>query len=654
MPDPDRSWLGGPAPLTGGARPSRWSCSRFGRALGASALVVFGLPAMANPGPGRSGPEAAAPPASADPGSLLQEARQRFHPVGSDGGMVASQEQRASAVGRQVLLQGGNAVDAAVATAFALAVTLPQAGNLGGGGFLVLWLPGISPAKGRGCDRFPPEQQPAGPPERALGRGFAVAVNFRERAPLASRPDLLLGADGHRDPELATRSLRSTAVPGTVAGLTLVQRCYGRLPLARVLAPSIALAERGVPVSRGLWTSLNQATPLLAADPEARRVYLDRAGQPHPIGQIWRQPLLAATLRRIARDGDRGFYQGPVADALVRLMAERGGLIRQVDLDRYHAQLLPPLIGRYRGHTVLTMPPPSGGGVTLLELLAILDPLPLERWGLNSAASLHTLVEAMNLAYRDRNQTLGDPDHVAMPLAHLLSAEHAADLRRQMDPRRHRPAGELDRLQAPSRGGSQTTHLSVVDGNGGLVALTTTLNLAYGNGIAIPGSGVLLNNEMDDFSAAVGAANSFGLVQGAANAIEPGKRPLSSMTPTLVFSPADQPMLALGSPGGSRIITAVLQVLINRLVHGLNLAGAVAAPRVHSQLWPDQITLEEGISPDTQRLLEAMGHKLVAGTAQGAVEAVEWQPAQPGRPAASFGVADPRRPEGAALGTGQP
>ena len=611
------------------------------------------LPTAARP---RPAPSTAAAPSGGgtDSASLLQEARQRFHPVGSDGGMVASQELRASAVGRQVLLWGGNAVDAAVATAFALAVTLPQAGNLGGGGFLVLWLPGPSPARSRGCDRLPAGMQPAGAPERPLGSGFAVAVNFRERAPLAARADLLLDADGRRDPRVATRSLLSTAVPGTVAGLTLVQRCYGRLSLDRVMAPSIALAARGLPMSRGLRASLQQAAPMLAADPEARRLYLDSAGQPPPLGRLWRQPLLAATLRRIAREGDRGFYRGPVAEALVRLMAERGGLIDQADLDAYHAQLVPPLIGRFRNHTVLTMPPPSGGGVTLLQLLAILEPLPLERQGLNSAASVHMLVEAMNLAYRDRNTTLGDPDHAPLPLDRLLSAAYIAQLRSMLDPGRHRPARELDRSAAPTRGGTETTHLSVVDGEGGLAALTTTLNLAYGNGMAIPGTGVLLNNEMDDFAAAAGEANSFGLVQGPVNAIAPGKRPLSSMTPTLVFDPRERPLLALGSPGGSRIITAVLQVLLNRLVHGLNLAGAVAAPRVHSQLWPDQITVEEGLSADTQRMLEGMGHRLVSGSAHGAVEAVEWQPAQPGRPATSYGVVDPRRPEGAALGTGQP
>ena len=619
---------------------------------------VLALPAPLSSAPGRpaSGTENRGTENSRtqDSGALLQEARQRFHPVGSEGGMVASQELRASAVGRQVLRAGGNAVDAAVATAFALAVTLPQAGNLGGGGFLVLWLPGLSPAARRGCDRLPAPMQPAGPPERRLGGGFAVAVNFRERAPLAARADLLLGRDGRRDPQLATRSLRSSGVPGTVAGLTLVQRCYGRLPLAQVMAPSIALAAEGVPMSRGLRRSLLQAATMLAADPEASRLYLERSGQPAPLGQLWRQPLLAASLRRIAREGERGFYRGPVAEALVQLMVQRGGLITQADLDAYHAQLVPPLIGRFRGHPVLTMPPPSGGGVTLLQLLAILEPLPLEHQGLNSAASVHTLVEAMNLAYRDRNASLGDPDQQVLPVQQLLSAAHITRLRDSLDQQRHRPPQELDRLQAPGRGGTETTHLSVLDGSGGLVALTTTLNLAYGNGIAIPGTGVLLNNEMDDFAAAPGAANSFGLVQGSANAIAPGRRPLSSMTPTLVFDRSERPMLALGSPGGSRIITAVLQVLLNRLVHGLNLAGAVAAPRVHSQLWPDQVTVEEGLSPDTLRLLQAMGHELVPGSAQGAVEAVEWQPAEGGGAATAFGVADPRRPEGAALGTGQP
>ncbi|MFM7514868.1 MAG: gamma-glutamyltransferase, partial [Cyanobium sp.] len=551
------------------------------------ALIALVL-ALALPTAGRANP--------------LQEGSQRFQPQWSAGGMVASQERLASEAGAAVLRQGGNAVDAAVATAFALAVTLPQAGNLGGGGFAVLWLPGPSPARQRGC--LPVQRPGQSGPELAIGRGVAVAVNFRETAPLASTPGMFLGADGQVDRQRATRSLLSTAVPGTPAGLLLAQRCYGRLPLARVMAPAIVLAERGFAVGPELSRSLRQAAPLLQADPTSRQLFFQSpqqaGGEPRPYrpGELLRQPQLAASLRRIAAGGEGGFYQGPSAQALVRLMEERGGLIRQADLDAYRAQLVRPLRASFRGASVLGMPPPSSGGLTLLQLLQILEPLPLERWGLNSAAGIHALVEAMNLAYRDRNQWLGDPDQVAIPLERLLSAGYASELRRQLDLNRHRPAAALAPPGAPRREGPNTTHLSVADRQGGLVALTTTLNFAYGNGISVPGAGFLLNNEMDDFTAAPGRPNAFQLVQGEANAIAPGRRPLSSMAPTLVFREDGRPWLAIGSPGGSRIITTVTQVLLQRLVWGANLATAVAAPRIHSKLWPDRLELEEGISHD--------------------------------------------------------
>jgi gamma-glutamyltranspeptidase/glutathione hydrolase len=573
--------------------------------------------------------------------NLLQEASQRFHPLVSSGGMVAAQEAWAAAVGAQILRQGGNAVDAAVATAFALAVTLPQAGNLGGGGFLVLWLPHGSAAAAA---------EPL-PQARAIGRGVTVAVNFREMAPLAARPDLFLRPDGTVDRERATRSLLSTAVPGTVAGLSLVQRRYGRLPLRVVVQPAVTLAAQGFPVGVELSESLQAAAPLLKADPSSARQFFKADGTAYRPGEILRQPLLAASLRRIASEGEAGFYRGPVAAALTTLMRQRGGLITQADLDRYRAQWLSPLQGQFRGYRVVTMPPPSGGGATLLQLLNVLAPLDLGRTGLNSAASLHPMVEAMNLAYRDRNRLLGDPDQVAMPLDRLLSPRYADQQRQRLRADRHRPAAELEAEASPLTGGTNTTHISVVDRDGGLVATTTTLNTAYGNGISVPGAGFLLNNEMDDFTAKPGAANAYGLRQGEQNAIAPGKRPLSSMTPTLVFTPAGEPLLATGSPGGSRIITTVLQVLLNRLVHGLNLASAVAAPRIHSQLWPDQIAMEQGISPDTQRLLEAMGHKLTLTFAMGSANSVEVRyDANSGRvPRGSLGVADPRRRDAAAV-----
>jgi gamma-glutamyltranspeptidase/glutathione hydrolase len=433
----------------------------------------------------------------------------------------------------------------------------------------------------------------------------------------------------------------SVAVPGSPAGLLLTHRCYGRLSRAAVLAPAIRLASRGFPVGKELADSLQQAAPLLRTDPTSNALFLARPLRP---GDRWRQPLLAATLQRLAAQGERGFYQGPIAESLVALMRQRGGLIRHADLEGYRAQLVPPLQVLFQGHPVLTMPPPSGGGVTLVQLLQVLEPMPLAQLGLNSAASLHRMVEAMNLAYRDRNHWLGDPDQVAMPLERLLSPAHANSQRARIRSDRHRPAAELA-AEGPSSGGTNTTHLSVADRQGGLVALTTTLNFAYGSGISVPGAGFLLNNEMDDFTAKPGVANAYGLVQGAANAIAPGKRPLSSMTPTLVFRADGRPWLATGSPGGSRIITTVLQVLLNRMVHGLNLASAVASPRIHSQLWPDQISVEQGLSPDTTRLLEGMGHRVVVTAAMGSANSVEVL-----REGGSLGVADPRRLDAAAVG----
>ena len=583
--------------------------------------------------------------------SVLQEAGQRFHPVWSARGMVASQEAIASSVGAQILRRGGNAVDAAVATSFALAVTLPQAGNLGGGGFLVAWLPGASPAKGRACFLEPRNlTNPGSNPELALGRGHAIAINFREKAPLAATPGMFLNAEGKVDRQRATRSLLSTGVPGTPAGLVLSQRCYGRLSLPQVMAPAIRLAEQGFPVGKELSDSLQQASGLLQADPLSRRLFFKPSGLPYQPGEILRQPLLAATLRRLAQQGERGFYQGATADALVRLMQQRGGLIRHADLDGYRAQLVRPLASSFRGYPVLTMPPPSGGGVTLVQLLHILEPLDLAASGLNSAATIHGMVEAMNLAYRDRNRWLGDPDQVAIPIQGLLSRSYANQLRQLMAAARHRPAAELEASKVALPEGTNTTHISVVDRQGGMVATTTTLNFAYGNGVSVPGAGFLLNNEMDDFSAQPGAANAYGLVQGAANAIAPGRRPLSSMTPTLVFRADGSPWFATGSPGGSRIITTVLQVLLNRMVHGLNLASAVAAPRIHSQLWPDQVLIEQGLSPDTIKLLEAMGHSLMKGPAMGSANSVESLQGASGRPAGSYGTADPRRRGAGAAG----
>ena len=547
----------------------------------------------------------------------LQEPGQRVRPVESATGIVSSQEALASRAGASILAAGGNAIDAAVATAYALAVTLPQAGNLGGGGFLVFW----------------------NQPER---RGYAL--NFREMAPRRAHKDLFLNADGSVNRKLATRSLLSTGVPGTVAGLLKAQERFGALSRSEVMAPAIRLAEQGFPVYPVLAESFKRAAPLLQADPSAKAIYYKSDGEPYAAGEILRQPLLAATLRRIAQQGRSGFYQGPLAQQLETLMRQGGGLMDRQDLATYTAPWVEPVQGNFRGLKVLSMPPPSSGGVTLIQMLNLLEPFDLAGMGLNSAESIHTLVEAMNLAYRDRNSELGDPDQVTVPVQRLTSKAYANSLRSLIRAQRHTPSADLGGTAPLPANSTNTTHLSVADQQGSLVALTTTLNFAYGNGVAIPGTGVLLNNEMDDFTSKPGVPNAYGLVQGEKNAIAPGRRPLSSMTPTVVLNADGSPWLATGTPGGSRIITTVLQVLLNRMVHGLNLATSVLSPRIHSQLWPDQVQIEQGISPDTINLLEQWGHAIQRSRAMGSANSVEVKTS-----GGSFGVADPRRPEGAAV-----
>ena len=565
--------------------------------------------------------------------NVLQERDQRTHPVWGPRGMVAAGEPLAAEVGARMLRAGGNAVDAAVATTFALSVTLPHSTGLGGGGFLLLWLPGPSLAQSR---NRPAECRQAQARELALGNGVAVGVDFRETAPALARSNLFLDPSGAVDRQRATRSLQSSAVPGTVAGLLLAQRCYGRLPLQQVLAPAVQLARQGVAVSRNFSQSLQAGSALLQADPTSRQLFFP-GGAPLQPGQRLIQPQLATSLERIARGGNAGFYAGPTAKALTALMAQGGGLITAADLSAYRARPVTPLQIHFRGHPVLALPPPSGG-LTLLQLLRLLEPNDLQSTGLNSAATLHTMAEAMNQAYLQRNSLLGDPGDTPIAAERFLGDRAIKALHAQINPRRHRPASELLAQPLLLKEGSDTTHVSVADRQGGLVAVTSSINFAYGSGITVPGAGFLLNNQMDDFTAKPGSPNGFGLVQGSANAIAPGRRPLSSMAPTLVFRPDGSPWIATGSPGGSRIITTVLQVLLNRLGVGLNLAAAVAAPRIHSQLLPDRIEWEEGISPDTIQLLRDRGHALQRAAAMGAAQSVEVN-----RSGGSYGVNDPRR-----------
>jgi len=556
--------------------------------------------------------------------NLLQESGQRFHPVHSSLGIVSSQERLASEVGALMLRKGGNAMDAAVATAFALSVTLPQAGNLGGGGFLVFW--------------HAPERK-------------AYALNFREMAPHLAHRDLFLDADGEVSKNKEFFSLLSTGVPGSVAGLLKAQERFGRLSRVEVMAPSIQLADEGFVIYPQLADSLKRAFPRLSKDPTARSLFYRQVELPdgglqwipYQSGEQLRQPELAQSLKLISSKGSAGFYEGTTAHQIVALMKSQGGLIDYHDLTDFTAPWVEPVKGVFRGHTVISMPPPSSGGITLLQILKLIEPFDLESLGTNSADSIHLLTESMNLAYRDRNQFLGDPDQIDIPVRRLLSHSYIDSLRNQLNLSSHTSAVDLAG-QAPLSSGVNTTHLSVADRDGSLVALTTTLNFAYGNGIAVPGAGFLLNNELADFTAKPGVPNAYGLVQGEQNAIAPRRRPLSSMTPTIVLNQEGDSWLATGSPGGSRIITTVVQVLLNRIIHGLNLATSVATPRIHSQLWPDSLQLEQGFSPDTLELLKQRGHALRFTRSMGSANSVELKPN-----GGSFGVADPRRPEGAAI-----
>ncbi len=542
--------------------------------------------------------------------------RDIVHPVRAAHGMVASQDAIATGIGVDILRRGGNAVDAAVAVGFALAVTLPRAGNLGGGGFMLLHL-------------------------AAANR--TLAIDYRETAPAAAHRDMYLDAAGDADEHKLRRSHESVGVPGTVAGLTDALARYGTMPLATVMAPAIALAEDGFSVSEDLAAGLAERRAVFARWPESMRVFFKPDGGIYAAGETLRQPDLAASLRRIAADGPDAFYRGAIAEKIAAEMAAHGGVMTAADLAAYRAVEREPVRGHYRGYDVLSMPPPSSGGVHLIQMLNILEGYDLAALGHNSAASIHLMTEAMRRAYADRATHLGDPDFHRVPVKGLIAKRYAEALRQTIDPA-HATASDAVRAGNPLPfEGDQTTHFSVIDAQGNAVANTYTLNHSYGSHIVAGGTGILLNNEMDDFAARPGAPNSYGLLGGEANAIAPGKRPLSSMTPTILLRDG-QPVLAVGSPGGSRIITIVLQTIVNLVDHRMNLAAAVYAPRIHHQWQPDLLSAETGISPDTIRLLEGMGHKVEASRAAGSVQAIR-------RDGAGLtGISDPRTPGGLALG----
>jgi gamma-glutamyltranspeptidase / glutathione hydrolase len=515
------------------------------------------------------------PPA---PASAVQEVLAR-------NGMVVAQEARAARIGAEILKAGGNAVDAAVATGFALAVTYPRAGNIGGGGYMVIHL-----AQGN----------------------VDTAIDYRERAPAAVTHDTFLDASGEADPVKSRDSALAIGVPGTVAGLAMAHAKYGSgtFTLADLLAPAIALAREGIPIEDDVADSLPRAQARLFRWPSTTKVFFHADGHLLESGETLVQSDLADTLAAIAQGGPRVFYEGAIAEKISAAVREAGGVMTKADLASYAPIERAPVRGRYRGHDIVAMPPSSSGGVILIEMLNILEGF--ADIAADEARRLHLAIEAMKLAYADRAAFLGDPASVEMPIERLLSKDYAAQLRGRIDPEHARRAADINSNAGSPREGSNTTHFSIVDRFGNAVANTTTLNFSYGVGLIAEGTGILLNNELDDFAAKPGVPNAFGLIGGKANAPGPGKRPLSSMSPTIVLRDG-KPFLVTGSPGGSRIITAVLQVILNVIDRKLPIAQAVAAPRVHDQWLPDEVIVERALSADLMRALAERGHNVVPG-----------------------------------------
>ena len=512
----------------------------------------------------------------------------------AQNGVVVAQEQRAARIGVEILDRGGNAVDAAVAVGFALAVTYPRAGNIGGGGFMVIHL---------------------------VKDNSDVAVDYRETAPAAATATMFLDAQGNPDPAKSRDSALSIGVPGTVAGLALAHEKYGsgKLTLADLIEPAITLARNGVEILDDTADSLPQAQERIARWHSSAPVFLSSDGSVLSPGQDLLQPDLAATLNVIARDGPKGFYEGPVAEKIVAAVRKAGGIMTVDDLKNYRAILRTPVRGNYRGYDIISMPPPSSGGVHLIEVLNILEGYDLGK--LSREESLHDMIEAMKRAYADRAVFMGDPDTVKIPVAGLISKEYAKSLRSRIG-ERSTPSTEIRGGAPADFEGRNTTHFSVIDRDGNAVSNTYTLNFSYGLGLVAEGTGVLLNNELDDFTAKPGTANAFGLVGYNANLPGPGKRPLSSMTPTIVMKDG-KPFLITGSPGGSRIITTVLQVIVNAIDFHMPIGKAVSAPRVHQQWQPPQVFVEPGFAPEVLEALAKRGHEIVPTLPQTSANSIE-------------------------------
>lgn len=545
-------------------------------------------------------------------------------PVAGENGMVVTAQHLATHVGVDVLKAGGNAVDAAVAVGYALAVVYPAAGNLGGGGFMTV----------------------------QLADGRKTFLDFREKAPLAATADMYLDKDGNVVPGLSAKGHLAVGVPGTVSGMELALSKYGTLKRAQVIAPAIKLAEDGFALDQGDIDMLHSATEEFKKDQDLRGIFLNK-GEPLQVGQKLVQKDLARTLWEISAKGTDGFYKGWVAKAIVDSSQAGKGIIAQADLDKYQTRELAPIECDYRGYHVVSAPPPSSGGLVICQIMNILEGYPMAELGYGSAQGTHYQIEAMRHAYVDRNSYLGDPDFVQNPVEHLLDKDYAAKLRAAIDPQKAGDSMAIKPGVAPHEG-SNTTHYSIVDKWGNAVSVTYTLNDWFGAGVMASKTGVTLNDEMDDFTVKVGVPNMYGLVQGEANAIAPGKAPLSSMSPTIVTKDG-KAVMVIGTPGGSRIITATLLTILNVIDYKMNIQEAVNAPRFHQQWMPDTTNLETfALSPDTQKILESWGHKFVGPQDANHLAAIlVGAPSLDGKPVGNnrfYGANDPRRNTGLSLG----
>lgn len=582
-----------------------------------AAMAVSALSCAATFAPAKE-PEAKLPGANA-----VMSYDSRFHPVIGGKGMVSAQDEIAAIVGRDILKRGGNAVDAAVATGFALAVTHPQAGNLGGGGFMMISL---------------------------AGQDDVIALDFREMAPGAATRDMYLGDDGEVDNQRAQYSHLSAGVPGTVMGMLDALEAYGTMTRRQVMGPAIRLASEGFAVTYGFSASLENHREQLAADPSSMAYFFKADGSAPKPGETLKQADLAQTLRRIMHRGRNGFYQGRTAELLLSEIREGGGIMTQADLDGYKTVTRAAVTGSYKGYDIASMPPPSSGGVHVIQMLNILSGYDLAADGHNSADYIHKLTESMRRAYADRSKYLGDPDFYKVPVEALIDQDYADYLRSTIDLSRASLSSDIRPAQSLPYESNETTHYSVMDKAGNAVAVTYTLNFSYGSGYTVDGAGFLLNNEMDDFSAKPGSPNGYGLIGGEANKIEPGKRPLSSMTP-LILKKDGRAVLATGSPGGSTIITSVMQMVLNMTAFDMNVMQATNAPRMHHQWLPDIVMTEPGMSKDTLDILAQRGFVLPKDETGGYAHSVLGRVNSVAYENGVFqGAADPRSPKSGAAG----